>query len=249
MDIDQFFKEFSVSTSETVPEALAYNSNTLDAIARASGKSFYVIDYHKRGFAYVSPSPLFLCGRKPEEVLALGYHFYEQVMPAEDLEMLLEINRKGFEQFHSISPEARIQLTITYDFRLIQPSRRLLMVNQKLTPIQLTPSGEIWLALCVVSLSSNSQPGNVFIHINGELHRFHYSFEGKRWHESGLITLSEREKEVLQLSAEGYSNEEVGNKLCIDINTVKFHKRKLYDKFNVKNIVEAITFAHNNWLL
>ncbi len=249
MDIDQFFQEFSVEASETVPEALAYSSSTLDAIARASGKSFYVIDYHKRGFAYVSSTPLFLCGRKPEEVLALGYHFYEQVMPAEDLEMLLEINRKGFDQFHSMLPEARINLTITYDFRLIQPNRRPLMVNHKLTPILLTPSGEIWLALCVVSLSSSSNPGNVFIHINGKLYHFLYSFAGKRWCKAEIITLSEREKEVLQLSAEGYSNEEVGDKLCIDINTVKFHKRKLYEKFNVKNIVEAITFAQNNWLL
>lgn len=247
MDINQFFKEFVVEQSDTTPEALAYNAGTLDAIARVSGHSFYVIDYHKKGFAYVSPNPLFLCGRTPGEVLKKGYYFYEEVLPEEDLEMLLEINRMGFGLFRSMPMEKRLDHIISYDFRLIQPNRQHLMVNHKLTPILLTTTGEIWLALCSVSLSTSDEPGNVFIRINNELHR--YSFAGKRWREAEIVKLSEREKEVLQLSAEGYANDEISEKLFIDINTVKFHKRKLFEKFNVKNITEAITFARNNWLL
>jgi DNA-binding CsgD family transcriptional regulator len=247
MDLNDFFKEFSVDESETNPEALAYNASTLDAIARVSGSSFYVIDYHKKGFVYMSPNPLFLCGRTPEEVLMKGYYFYEEVVPEEDLEMLLEINRMGFGLFHSMPVEKRLNHVISYDFRLIQPNHRHLMINHKLTPILLTTTGEIWLALCAVSLSTSDKPGNVFIRINDELHR--YSFTGKRWREAEIVKLSEREKEVLQLSAEGYANDEISEKLFIDINTVKFHKRKLFEKFNVRNIAEAITFARNNWFL
>ena len=197
MDIDQFFQEFSVAASETVPEALAYSSSTLDAIARASGQCFYVIDYHKRGFAYVSSNPLFLCGYTPEEVIDKGYNFYEEVIPEDDLEMMLEINQKGFGLFHSMPVETRINHIISYDFRLIQPNRRRLMINHKLTPILLTPAGHIWLALCVVSLSSSDKPGNVFIRINEKLLHYRYSFAGKRWHDAEIIMLSEREKEVL----------------------------------------------------
>lgn len=249
MNIEHFFKEFLVEESETIPEALAYNASTLDAIARVSGQSFYVIDYHKKGFVYVSPNPLFLCGRTPEEVLKKGYYFYEEIMPEEDLEMLLEINRIGFGLFRSMPIDTRINHIISYDFRLIQSNHQHLMVNHKLTPILLTTTGEIWLALCSVSLSTSNEPGNVFIRIDGELHHFRYSFAGKRWREAEIVKLSEREKEVLQLSAEGYANDEIGEKLFIDVNTVKFHKRKLFEKFNVKNIAEAITFARNHWLL
>lgn len=249
MNLDQFFNEFSVDESDTNPEALTYNTCILDAIARASGQSFYVIDYHKRGFAYVSSNPLFLCGRMPGEVLEKGYYFYEEVIPGEDLEMLLEISRKGFELFYRLPKESRINLIISYDFRLIQPDHRQLMVNQKVTPILLTASGEIWLALCTVSLSSSEEPGNVFIRVNGGLHHFRYSFSGKYWYDQKNITLSEREKQVLQLSAEGYANDEIAGKLFININTVKFHKRKLFEKFNVANITEAVIFANNHWLL
>ena len=249
MNLDQFFKEFSVDESETMPEAFAYNASILDAITRASGQSFYVIDFHKRNFAYVSSNPLFLCGRSSEEVRAKGYSFYEEVMPEEDLEMLLEISRKGFEMFYSLPKESRLNFIISYDFRLIQPNRQRLMINQKVTPILLSGSDEMWLALCTVNLSSSEKPGNVFIRMNGSLLHFRYSFAGKHWYDEEIVTLSEREKQVLQLSAQGYTNEEIADKIFIDMNTVKFHKRRLFEKFNVANITEAIIFANNHWLL
>lgn len=249
MNLDQFFKEFSVNESEITPEALAYNASILDAITRTSGQSFYVIDFHKRNFAYVSSNPLFLCGRSSEEVKKKGYSFYEEVIPQEDLEMLLEISRKGFEMFYNLPKELRVNFIISYDFRLVQPNRQQLMVNQKVTPILLTDSDEMWLALCIVNLSSCEEPGNVFIRMNGDLHHFRYSFTAKHWYGEDITTLSEREKQVLQLSAEGYANDEIADKLFIDINTVKFHKRKLFEKFNVANITEAVIFANNHWLL
>lgn len=248
MTLDQFFKEFSVDEAEITYNALSYN-NVLDAICRISGQSFYVIDFHEKKFAYVSSNPLFLCGYTSEEVTEKGYYFYEEVIPEEDLEMILEISKKGFDLFYSLPKKSRLGFIISYDFRLIQPTRQLLMVNQKVTPILLTDSGEMWLALCIVNLSSSEEPGNVFIRANDDLHYFRYSFAAKRWYDDEIITLSNREKEILQLSAEGYFNEEIANKLFIDISTVKFHKRKLFEKIKVRNITEAIIFANNHWLL
>lgn len=249
MNLEQFFKEFSVEEPGIASEALAYNAKTLDAITRATGQSFYVIDFHKRAFAYVSSNPLFLCGRTSEEVKRKGYSFYEEVIPEEDLSMLLEISRKGFELFYSLPKESRFDFIISYDFRLIQPNCQRLMINQKVTPILLTDLGEMWLALCIVNLSSSEKPGNVFIRINENLHHFRYSFVAKRWYDDEIIVLSEREKQILQLSAEGYASAEIANKLFIDISTVKFHKRNLFEKIRVKNITEAIIFANNHWLL
>lgn len=248
-NLDQFFKDFSVDEIGIIPEALLYNDIILDAITRASGQSFYVIDFHKRNFAYVSSNPLFLCGRTSEEVKKKGYYFYEEVLPEEDLCMLLEISRKGFELFYTLSKESRLNFVISYDFRLIQPNRQRLMINQKVSPILLTNEGEMWLALCMVNLSPCEMPGNVFIRINNDLHNYRYSFTAKRWYDEDVITLSSREKEILQLSAEGYPNEEISNILFIDVSTVKFHKRNLFEKIKVKNITEAVIFANNHWLI
>ena len=42
---------------------------------------------------------------------------------------------------------------------------------------------------------------------------------------------------------------EMANKLCIAIDTIKFYKRKLFEKLEVKNITEAIAFVTNYKLL
>lgn len=42
---------------------------------------------------------------------------------------------------------------------------------------------------------------------------------------------------------------DIADYLCVAIDTVKFYKRKLFQKLNVKNIAEAISFATNYKLL
>ena len=55
--------------------------------------------------------------------------------------------------------------------------------------------------------------------------------------------LTAREKEVLQLSAEGMTNEEIANFLTLSIHTVATHRRNLMGKLDVKNQGELIKFA------
>lgn len=55
--------------------------------------------------------------------------------------------------------------------------------------------------------------------------------------------LSEREYEVLQLLVEGQSTKDIANKLFISVNTVATHREHIFDKLNLKNIVELTLFA------
>lgn len=52
-------------------------------------------------------------------------------------------------------------------------------------------------------------------------------------------SLSDRQLEVLRLVAEGYSYEEIGTRLFISANTVKFHLRSIYLRLGVRNRVAA----------
>lgn len=57
------------------------------------------------------------------------------------------------------------------------------------------------------------------------------------------ISLSKREKEVLQLIVKEFSNKEIAEKLFISIRTVEAHKRNLLDKTGAKNIAGLVMFA------
>lgn len=50
--------------------------------------------------------------------------------------------------------------------------------------------------------------------------------------------LTVREREVLELVYEGYTNPDIGSKLYISINTVKKHTHNLYEKLDVRNRME-----------
>ena len=61
--------------------------------------------------------------------------------------------------------------------------------------------------------------------------------------------LSEREVEVLQLIAEGMSNQQIAETLVIAIGTVKKHLNNIYDKLQVRSRTQAVARARELQLL
>jgi DNA-binding NarL/FixJ family response regulator len=62
-------------------------------------------------------------------------------------------------------------------------------------------------------------------------------------------TLSEREREVLQLIAEGRSNKEMATMLSISPGTVETHRAHLMQKLDVHNAVEIVLYAMRRGLI
>jgi len=61
--------------------------------------------------------------------------------------------------------------------------------------------------------------------------------------EDSYDLLSPREREVLQLVAEGKSNKEVANLLSLSTYTVETHRAKIMQKLNLKGVPELILYA------
>lgn len=56
-------------------------------------------------------------------------------------------------------------------------------------------------------------------------------------------TLTTRERELLKLITEGYTNKEMANNLCISVKTVDTHRTNLMKKLNVHNVAELLSVA------
>jgi DNA-binding NarL/FixJ family response regulator len=61
--------------------------------------------------------------------------------------------------------------------------------------------------------------------------------------ESNWDTVTQREREVLKLLAEGYTNKEIGDFLHISVKTVEKHRANLIGKLDLHNVAQLTTFA------
>ncbi len=221
----------------------------IKAFARTTYKSIYIIDYQKKSFEFVSENPLFLCDHSAEEVKKMGFLFYYKHVVPEDLELLQKINIIGFNFYDRLAINERLHHSISYDFHLKNQKENTFLINQKLTPLFLTNEGKIWKAVCIVSLSNEQTSGNIKIMKNGENTFFEYDLKKSYWKTAKKIQLSDREKQVVKYSVRGFTINEMANLMHISHDTVKFHRKKLFEKLNVNSISEAIAFSTNNKLI
>lgn len=61
--------------------------------------------------------------------------------------------------------------------------------------------------------------------------------------------LSQRERQILQLVAEGYANREIADLLCISVKTVEGHKDNIKKKLGVRDQVDLIKYAILNGII
>jgi two-component system nitrate/nitrite response regulator NarL len=156
-------------------------------------------------------------------------------MPEKDgLAVLEEVN------FESL-PTRVIVLTAAEDDRDVVRAMRLgargVVLKQSasdllLKSIRKVYDGEIWL--------DNRMTAEV-------IDAFKKSAESGQRREKPL--LSEREKEIVQLVAQGFRNREIGEKLFISEQTVKNHLHNIFDKLGVSDRLELALYAIHHRLI
>jgi len=67
--------------------------------------------------------------------------------------------------------------------------------------------------------------------------------------ENPLEILTERQKEILKLIAEGYSIKEIANRLNLSVKTVETHKSQIMDKLGIYDIPGLVKYAIKHGLI
>ncbi|NBC81750.1 MAG: response regulator [Bacteroidetes bacterium] len=67
--------------------------------------------------------------------------------------------------------------------------------------------------------------------------------------EENTVSLTTREKEVLQLICSGFSNHQISEKLFISQRTVERHRASLLEKTDAKNSISLVVYAIKNHLV
>ncbi len=213
-----------------------------DSIVRATGCGVYVFDYLQQSVVYVSQNIARWCDAQSNEIDRHGYDIYLRYINEEDLQMLFDINNAVFEFWNNIPRNECAGFVVSYDFRFAA-----LMVNQRYTPI-VVENNKITMAVCVVSLSSSKTPGNIVMDSPNSIYKYEYSLPLNKWIKKRKIFLTDKEKEIICLSAQGFTSAEIAEKTSSSTETIRTQKKHLYKKLNVGNITEAVRYVLNNSL-
>ncbi len=249
-EVDDFFtlensvKHIQESDNERIEQFL----ETLTVFEQNSYQCVYIVDYFKKIFTHVSTNIEHICGIKADRVKDLGFNFYLEHLPYEDLEKMIRVNNSAFRLLKSMPRDEKKEYTVSYDIHINNGTYSRL-ITHNLTPIFLSKEGEIWLAMCTISLATENKEDIIIMkHINSDIF-YQYLPERNTWEKHKEIELTEHEREVLVLSAQGYTMDDIANHICKSVDSVKSYKRNIFNKFDVKNIVEALTFAQNRRLI
>ncbi|MDY6893100.1 MAG: response regulator transcription factor [Chloroflexota bacterium] len=71
----------------------------------------------------------------------------------------------------------------------------------------------------------------------------------KRHEEDKYAELTEREKEALRLAAQGKTNREMADELCLSVRTVEKHRASMMAKLQLRNRTELIKYALSRGLI
>lgn len=66
-------------------------------------------------------------------------------------------------------------------------------------------------------------------------------------HVSDVLTV--RQREILKLIAEGKTNKEIGDLLCLSVRTVERHRANIMDKLNIRKTAELVQYALRKHLI
>ena len=233
------FLNYISDVSEEKYAVLDLYCKLLDSISRTTNQCLYLIDFYKGEVLYVSNNPLFLAGETPEELkLYKGGEFNSKYISKKENKQIANIIGAWFKFLEKCPIEERTLYSLRYDYFM-----KDMLINACMTPAFLCKEGKAWLVVCNVKISTHSKSGNAVILKENSSTFWKYSLKGKCWKEDTFISLSEIERQVLRLSIQGKKEKEICDVIFRSLDGLKALKRRLFQKMDVNNITEAVSFA------
>ena len=230
--------------SQECEEQLNINLSSLDltvtsGIIDVLGCGIYIVDYVTKKARIVSDNIAKMCGLNPH-IETENCNVYLKYVPDDDYKMLLEINKAVFSFLKKMPDWEILQYCVSYNFHL-----NGLLLHQTFKPLKVK-NGFIKFGLFILTLSSKNDIGHIVMKRKDDVDYYEYSLSEHFWELKHGIKLSETEKLVLCLSAQGQTSEEIALVMHRSVDTIKHYKKDLFKKMNVKNITEALICAINN---
>lgn len=238
--LQDLFQVQSLPESSLLDESIIQTYKDSSAVLEGGASFFWLLNYLKREPAFVSSNV--------KEVL--GYHHafmnngsmstFLRLIPAPDLELLKKVYQYIWEYYQRIPQQDKALYRFDFNYRVQRSDYRLISVLQQTMFLQSSPAGFPLIELSILT-DFTTYKSNPLIQLqifklqDGTYHKV----ESLQYDEC-LEKLTEREKEVLSLIAQGLTDKEIADKMNISLHTVKTHRKNILTKTDSRNTAEAV---------
>ncbi|MFW5658534.1 MAG: helix-turn-helix domain-containing protein [Bacteroidota bacterium] len=252
---ENLFQVLKTHNRAELEQKVEFTHPVLDSIGRhfVPGEYFYVLtDFQDFKIIFMHPN-----AERMIPVVAANADFPDLLEPwhQEDAVLLEKRERVVFEFFMNRIPTEELKnYKSTYTVRIKDLSSNYRLYLMQTIVLQTTPKGKMAYNMTVFTdLTDFNIPYSKNINIIGLNGRPSYRNIEVKPDPEFIISedplLSHRERETLQLLAQGHTQEEVASQLDVAFSTVRSHANSILKKLNAKNQSEAIRIALQRGLI
>lgn len=247
--LTRFRKLFKVDTSATLDlqEEISKIKQLENSLPSSIG--LYLLDLQSLSYAYMSQRSLHITGIEPKKYEQNGLtHFFEHLHP-EDRRLITEKTLPLYKKMlKECSLKERKLLNASLNYRIKADENGL--YRHVLAQLSLRSVNEFGMPVLLLGVFSQL---NIDQYL-GQDFKLYLS-------ENGVTTkvlldehlssnpLTNKEMDVMQLIAQGFSSKEIAVKFNISKHTVDTHRRKVLKKLDVSNSIEAVIYCRSvGWI-
>ncbi len=212
----------------------------LDQLDKIGNSCITVFDVYKLKHVYISEKYTQTFGYQSEEMEEGDSEFFDAQQHPDDLALILETGTHFIQFINKVAQEEKKNYKLLVEYRRKNSKGDYLRVIEQFQHLEFDAIGNMWLSLCVLDISPDQDldapfRSRLLNFKTGETFVFPPPKEENN--------LSLREKEVLELIAQGLISKQIADKLSISFHTVNTHRQRIIEKLNVTNTFEALRYA------
>lgn len=217
----------------------------IQAMEELADLDAYILDYRNEKIIYLTNKCSFRWIVKNYTGESLSYSIFNRIIPEEDLQKVEKINRLAYDFYFGIPLQRRYHGSYSLDIRIKNADGNYTIVNHKASLLAMTPDGRIRLGLCVLSYPTSKTPGKSYFKMTDTNTVYEYIEPSGHFIEVKTQRLTTKSDKVLELASQGKTEPEIARILQISLNTVKYHKQRIFKQLGVRNTTEAVQWMNS----
>jgi DNA-binding CsgD family transcriptional regulator len=212
---------------------------------------FYIIDFADMEIKYMSPLVKQIHGLDPETTTFQD--ILDQIHP-DDVDFVSRAEKVNWDFYYNqIGPERYQNYKMSYCLRFRTTDGSYQLFNHQSMMLSIDEEGRMSKALNIHTNISHLTTENNYkisaIGMFGAPSYLNLDVTGTALPAPTSSLFTKRETEIIRLLSDGFTSEEIANKLFISLDTVKTHRKHIMRKSGCRNLGQLVTKCITNGLL